>query len=237
MAWTERALMAGQGSGRLVDSRLSMSVSAPKPSGYYGLERADVVAELPAPIGRALDVGCGEGGVGRSLKAAGATWVSGIEIMPAAAEVAFGVLDEVFVGPVDAALEDGALAGPFDTICCYDVLEHLADPEPVLRGLRGVAAPGARLHVSIPNARHFSLILDLVLRGTFGYTEFGHRDATHLRWYTRRDIVALVNRCGWDVQWTRADTFRGRNRYVDRLTLRRAREFLALQWHVLAHAR
>ena len=213
-----------------------MSVSTPKPSGYYGLERADVVAELPSPIGRALDVGCGEGGVGRSLRAAGATWVSGIEIVPAAAEVARGVLDEVFVGPVEGALAQGVLAGPFDTICCYDVLEHLADPEPVLRGLRSLAAPGTRLHISLPNARHFSLLLDLVFRGTFGYTEFGHRDATHLRWYTRRDIVALVGSTGWDVQWAVADTFRGRNRYVDRLTLRRAREFLALQWHVLAHA-
>ena len=140
---------------------MDASVSTTKPAGYYGLERADVVAELPQPIGRALDVGCGEGGVGRSLRAAGATWVSGIEIVPAAAEVARGVLDEVFVGSVEAALEDGALAGPFDTICCYDVLEHLADPEPVLRALRSVAAPGARLHVSIPNARHFSLLIDL----------------------------------------------------------------------------
>ena len=89
---------------------MDASVSTTKPSGYYGLERADVVAELPQPIGRALDVGCGEGGVGRSLRAAGATWVSGIEIVPAAAEVARGVLDEVFVGSVEAALEEGALA-------------------------------------------------------------------------------------------------------------------------------
>ena len=213
-----------------------MSVSTPKPSGYYGLERADVVAELPQPIGRALDVGCGEGGVGRSLRAVGATWVSGIEIVPAAAEVARGVLDEVHVGSVEAVLEAGGLAGPFDTICCYDVLEHLVDPESVLRALRAVAAPGARLHISIPNARHFSLLIDLLFRGTFGYTQFGHRDATHLRWYTRRDIVALVGEAGWDVEWAVADTFRGRNRYVDRLTLRRAREFLALQWHVLARA-
>ena len=48
--------------------------------------------------------------------------------------------------------------------------------------------------------------------------------------------MALVDRTGWSVQWAIADTFRGRNRYVDRLTLRRAREFIALQWHVLAHA-
>ena len=75
--------------------------------------------------------------------------------MPAAAEVARGVLDEVYEGSVEAALADGRLAGPFDTICCYDVLEHLADPEPVLRSLMALAGPGARLHVSIPNARHF----------------------------------------------------------------------------------
>jgi SAM-dependent methyltransferase len=215
---------------------MDASVSAAKPSGYYGLERADVVAELPRPVGRALDVGCGEGGVGRSLRAAGATWVSGIEVVPAAAEAARGVLDEVYAGSVEAALAEHGVSGPFDTICCYDVLEHLVDPERVLRSLRELAAPGARLHVSIPNARHFSLLVDLMLRGTFGYTEFGHRDATHLRWYTRRDVVALIGRTGWDVQWAVADTFRGRNRHVDRLTLRRAREFLALQWHVLAHA-
>ena len=174
---------------------MDASVSTTKPAGYYGLERADVVAELPQPIGRALDVGCGEGGVGRSLRAAGATWVSGIEIVPAAAEVARGVLDEVFVGSVEAALEDGALAGPFDTICCYDVLEHLADPEPVLRALRSVAAPGARLHVSIPNARHFSLLIDLVFRGPSATassatatrpTCAGTRGGTSWRWWTGR---------------------------------------------------
>jgi O-antigen biosynthesis protein len=213
-----------------------MSSTADKPAGYYSLDRAELVAELPRPIGRALDVGCGEGGVGRSLRVAGASQVHGVEIMPAAAAVARETLDSVFAGSVEDAIAEGALAGPFDTICCYDVLEHLADPEPVLRSLRALAGPGARLHVSIPNARHFSLLLDLLFRGTFGYTEYGHRDATHLRWYTRRDIVALVGRAGWDVQWAVADTFHGRNRYVDRLTLRRAREFLALQWHVLAQA-
>jgi O-antigen biosynthesis protein len=213
---------------------MDASVSTTKPAGYYGLERADVVAELPQPIGRALDVGCGEGGVGRSLRAAGATWVSGIEIVPAAAEVARGVLDEVFVGSVEAALEDGALAGPFDTICCYDVLEHLADPEPVLRALRSVAAPGARLHVSIPNARHFSLLLDLVFRGTFGYAEFGHRDATHLRWFTRRDIVELLESTGWRVDDVQTPVLKRRYRAAAAVSGGFAKEFLTIQWYVLA---
>jgi 2-polyprenyl-3-methyl-5-hydroxy-6-metoxy-1,4-benzoquinol methylase len=211
-------------------------VTAGKPAGYYSMDRADVVAELPRPIGRVLDVGCGEGGVGRSLRAAGATEVHGIEANPDAARVARASLDSVFAGTVEAALLGHELPGPFDTICCYDVLEHLADPAIVVAGLRELAAPGGRLHVSVPNARHFSLVWDLVGRGTFGYTEFGHRDSTHLRWFTRRDAVALVAAAGWSVQWAVADTFRGRNRYADRLTLRRAREFLALQWHILAVA-
>ncbi len=207
-----------------------------KPAGYYSMDRADVVAELPRPIGRALDVGCGEGGVGRSLRAAGATEVHGIEVNPSAAVIARDTLDSVYEGTVEAALLGGELPSPFDTICCYDVLEHLADPSIVLRGLRELAADGARLHISVPNARHFSLVWDLVARGTFGYTEWGHRDSTHLRWLTRRDAIALVGAAGWDVRWAVSDIFRGRNRYVDRVTMKRAREFIALQWHILAIA-
>src|SRR3954469_19319675 len=102
---------------------MDASVSTTKPSGYYGLERADVVAELPRPVGRALDVGCGEGGVGRSLRTAGGTWVSGMAMVPAGPDVARAVLDEVFAGSVEAALGEGGVTGPFDPVCCYDVLE------------------------------------------------------------------------------------------------------------------
>lgn len=207
-----------------------------KPAGYYSQERADLVAELPRPIGRVLDVGCGEGGVGRSLRAAGATEVHGIEVMPAEAAVARESLDSVFAGTVEAALETSSLPGPFDTICCYDVLEHLADPAFALRGLRQLAADDGRLHISIPNARHFSLVYDLVVRGTFGYTEFGHRDATHLHWATRRDLVALVQSTGWKVERVSGDVSGGNNARADKLTRGRAREFLALQWRVLARA-
>ena len=207
-----------------------------KPPGYYGLERADVVAQLPRPIGRALDVGCGEGGVARSLRAAGASAVHGIEIVPDAAQVARGHMDDVFCGSVEDAIAQGALKGPFDTICCYDVLEHLVDPPRTLQQLRELAAPGGRLHISIPNARHFSLMRDLIFKGTFGYTDSGHRDNTHLRWYTRRDLIAIVTEAGWRLEWVRPAEFRGRDRNFDRATFGRTREFITLQWHLLATA-
>jgi 2-polyprenyl-3-methyl-5-hydroxy-6-metoxy-1,4-benzoquinol methylase len=214
---------------------METATTTPKPAGYYDLERRDVVAELPLPIGNALDVGCGSGGVGRSLRAAGATGVTGVEVNPEAAAAAGAHLDAVHALPVEEAIAAGVLTGPFDTICCYDVLEHLVDPESVVRALREVAAPGGRLHISIPNARHFTLLYDLIVRGTFGYTEFGHRDATHLRWYTRRDLVAMVERAGWQVR-SCDGSFSGRDRYADRITFGRAREFLTVQWHLLATA-
>ena len=210
--------------------------TADKPAGYYALERADVVEELPRPVGRTLDVGCGEGNVARALRAAGATSIWGIEPVPSAAEVARRTLDGVIAATVEDALNDPALQGPFDTICCYDVLEHLVDPQAVLRELLRFAAPGGRLHVSIPNARHFTLLRDLIVRGTFGYAESGHRDTTHLRWYTRRDLAAMVVAAGWDVQWVRRPVFRGHDMTVERLSRGRLTEFIALQWHLLALA-
>ena len=198
--------------------------------GYYANTRDDIVDALPSPIGSVLDVGCGSGGVGAGLREAGASRLTGIEVVPEQAELARAQYDHVVAAPVEEALEQ--LEGPFDTILCLDVLEHLVDPEHVMRNLRDVAAPGARLQVSLPNARHVSLMVDLILRGTFGYTEWGHRDRTHLRWFTRRDIVEAMERTGWSVRRISHPELH-RSRALDRITRGRSTEFLVGQWYVL----
>jgi 2-polyprenyl-3-methyl-5-hydroxy-6-metoxy-1,4-benzoquinol methylase len=199
-------------------------------SGYYANEREDVVDALPRPLGSVLDVGCGSGRVGPGLRAAGAMRLTGIELVADQAELAKGVYDEVLAVPVEQALPQ--LIGPFDTILCLDLLEHLVDPEQVLSDLRRVAAPGARLQVSVPNARHVSLMIDLLFKGTFGYTEWGHRDRTHLRWFTRRDIVEAMERTGWAVQRISHPGLH-RSRHLDGLTRGKSTEFLVGQWYVL----
>jgi 2-polyprenyl-3-methyl-5-hydroxy-6-metoxy-1,4-benzoquinol methylase len=203
------------------------------PSGYYANERADVVAQLPRPVGRVLDVGCGSGGTAPGLRAAGATELVGIEVVAEVAEVAREVFDEVHVGPVEDVLDD--LDGAFDTVLCLDVLEHLVDPRDVLRRLRGLAAPGGTLQVSVPNARHLSLVADLLFRGTFGYAESGHRDGTHLRWFTRRDLVDAVTGAGWDVVRTSVPPL-ARSAGVHRLTRGWSSEFLVAQIYLTARA-
>ena len=214
------------------------SVRLPKPAGYYGEARANVIDELPLPLGRVLDVGCGEGGADAPLRARGATWITGIEILPEPAARAAERYDEVEVGDAIAALD--RVTGPFDTTLCYDVLEHLIDPAALARRLLEVSNPGARLHVSLPNARHYSLARDLVLRGTFGYTDWGHRDSTHLRWFTKRDVTHLLEEAGWRVVATVPSALH-RLRELKlpvpaRLVNGIAGEFFSRTWYVLARA-
>jgi SAM-dependent methyltransferase len=206
-----------------------------KPEGYYANERADLVAVLPRPLGRVLDVGCGEGRAARPLREAGAAWIAGVELHEPAAAAAARAYDQVLVGPVEDAL--GELEGPFDSILLYDVLEHLVDPAGLLRALHAVAAPGSRLHVSVPNARHVSLAADLLLRGTFGYREAGHRDETHLRWFTRRDLEALLRATGWDPVPGSHPALRGSRATLHRVTRGRLAELTFWQWVVLAYRR
>ncbi len=206
--------------------------AARKDAGYYDNRREDVVARLPPPIGSVLDVGCGGGGVAEALRARGATRVVGIELDPVAAARARERCDLVLEGSVEAALE--RIEESFDTICCYDVLEHLVDPWTVLGRLRERAAPGGRLHVSLPNARHLSLVYDLVVRGTFGYADFGHRDDTHLRWFTRSDLLAAIEGAGWSVRSVAHSPLSRPRRAAGRLTRGHSTEFVALQWFVLA---
>ena len=208
--------------------------TAAKPEGYYAQERAELVALLPRPLGRVLDVGCGEGGAGRPLREAGASWISGIELDAAAAERASHRYDEVVTGRAEESL--GRVRGPFDTFLLYDVLEHLAAPGALLESLLDVASPGARAHVSVPNARHWTLLRDLAVRGTFGYTDAGHRDETHLRWFTRGDIVRLLESAGWRVERIDHGPLHPLSRAAERLTRGLTAELLVYQWSLLARA-
>ena len=203
-----------------------------KPPGYYAQTRADLVALLPRPLGRVLDVGCAEGRTARPLREAGAERLVGVEIHAPSAERARALYDEVHVGPAQDVVP--TLVGPFETILLYDTLEHIADPDQALRALGAVAAPGARLHVSVPNARHWTLLRDLALRGTFGYADAGHRDATHLRWFTRRDLAATLEGAGWRVQSVSHGPLRPVSRLAERLTRGVSPEFLVYQWAALA---
>jgi 2-polyprenyl-3-methyl-5-hydroxy-6-metoxy-1,4-benzoquinol methylase len=202
-----------------------------RPPDYHDHARDELTRLLRRPVGALLDVGCGSGRAGSALRRAGATRVVGVEVDPAAAEEARKRYDEVLAGDAEEALS--GIRERFDTLLCYDILEHLARPAKVLLQLRSLTRPDGQLHVSVPNARHASLLRDLVFGGTFGYAASGHRDVTHLRWFTRSDMERLLAGTGWRVERVTA-TVVGRSRALDVWTRGLLHDFLALQWQFLA---
>jgi SAM-dependent methyltransferase len=73
--------------------------------------------------------------------------------------------------------------GAFDAAVCFETIEHVADPVPLLRSLHG-AAP--MLLASVPNEEGFPW----------------NRHAFHHRHYTPAEFEALLEQCGWQiVEW------------------------------------
>ena len=91
---------------------------------------------------KVLEVGPATGYVTQALAARGCR-VTGIEINPEAAKVARPHCERMIIGSVEEIDFDETFAGEqFDVVIYGDVLEHLLDPEGVLRKTARVLAPG-----------------------------------------------------------------------------------------------
>ena len=154
---------------------------------------------------RILDVGCGCGAHARAVRErAPRAHITGIEPNPQAAALAAEACDEVFSGTLDEYLatqaeSESAAAAPFDGVVLSDVLEHTADPVAFLRAL--AAAPALRaatIVLSVPNYAVWYNRL-FTLAGRFEYWWSGLYDRTHLRFFTRRSIRALLEYCDFEV--------------------------------------
>ncbi len=165
---------------------------------YYGYARPEVRDLVPAGARQILDIGCGAGALGASLKQRQRCHVTGIEAVPEAATAARAHLDDVRSG--DAFEELAALPlEHFDTIILADMLEHVADTDGLLSLARERLAPSGRLVLSIPNVRHWSVLMPL-LAGRWDYREAGILDRTHLRFFTRHSMREALEQNGFWIE-------------------------------------
>jgi 2-polyprenyl-3-methyl-5-hydroxy-6-metoxy-1,4-benzoquinol methylase len=171
--------------------------SAPKQGGYYKSVRKDVFPLLSPRPSRILDIGCAEGWTAAYLKEQGfCDWVGGLE--PVAEIKTADRLDLALTCPLETALDQNLLP-QVDTILCLDVLEHLVDPWMAVRRLADLLPKGGSLIASIPNIRHYKLVLNLLFKGNFRYQPYGILDSTHLRFFTRETAVELLEQAGLKV--------------------------------------
>lgn len=202
-----------------------------KQQSYYAFVRRDIEPLLPAHARRVLEVGCGGGGTLAWLKESGrAGWLAGIELSAAAAAVARPRLDELYEGDVDRHLDRFA-PGSLDLVLCLDVLEHLVDPWTTLQRLQTLLRPGGRLIASLPNVRHHSVLLPLLFTGRWRYETAGIMDRTHLRFFSRRTALDLLEQAGLALEAERSTYAWGSwDRWKDLASLGLLRAFFSFQY-------
>src|SRR5688500_8968787 len=157
----------------------------------YTGPRPDVAEMVAGDPRKLLDVGCSDGSLAATLP--GERW--GIEIDPEFAAAARKRLDRVLEGDALACLTQ--LDERFDLVICADSLEHMADPEAVLREVRRLTD---QCVVSLPNVRFYTTFTALALRGRWPRRDEGVHDRTHLRWFTDRDAREMFDRAGFRVE-------------------------------------
>jgi glycosyltransferase involved in cell wall biosynthesis len=88
--------------------------------------------------------------------------------------------------------------GRFDYCILADVLEHIRNAREVLQKCRTCLKPGGAIVVCVPNVAHWSVRIGLLF-GKFGYGLLGIRDTTHVRFYTKSTIRALLAETGFRI--------------------------------------
>jgi SAM-dependent methyltransferase len=213
------------------------SLYATKAEGYFTNARWDLLQLVEGKRLSVLEVGAGSGATLRAAKESGlAARAVAIDIVEPVRRESH--IDEFHVGSVEDMAFSFA-AHSFDVILLGDVLEHLIDPWKAVLRLRELLSEDGVMLSSLPNARNFRLLRDIVLRGDFRYGEAGLNDIGHLRFFCRRNAIELFERAGLDV--TRVAENMGAygwaHRLMDRLTLKLFHEFFVFQYLLVARRR
>ena len=133
------------------------------------------------PVGRALDLGCGDGALTALLPADRVTAADVSPVALARARNRVEVADFVELDPDrPLPLDDSA----FDLVLCAETIEHVRDVQLLLSEIRRVLAPGGALALTTPAYRGLAPPDPL---------------SPHIRFFTRRSLRRLLDSMGFDV--------------------------------------
>ena len=158
-------------------------------------KRMKLVARHVPPHGRVLDVGCAAGYFLRVMHDHGHD-VHGVEVSPAIAKEAVAALgaDRVHTGTLEEAVAaKGWREQSFDLVTLWDVIEHVPDPQALLRTARPLLAPHGKLLIETQNVTsRWARLL--------GKRWHHYKHDEHIYHFDPTTIRRLLADCGFEVQ-------------------------------------
>ena len=153
-----------------------------------------LLAHAPASS-RILEIGIGSGSIAKGLSQKNFE-IIGIEKDSSLAEQAGDYYQNILV--LDLDKEDIPFLEPFDFIILADILEHLEDPEGLLKRVRGLLKDNGKIIVSMPNIANWVIRLKLAF-GKFEYQDRGILDKDHVRFFTFKTAEDLIQKSGFEI--------------------------------------
>lgn len=198
---------------------------------YYQHARSQIwplICSQPASI---LEVGAAAGLTLKWLKSRfPEAKTTGVEINGELLPELHRNVDIALIGPIEEVLPR---LETYDLILCLDVLEHLTDPAGILRSLSRHLSALGQVIVSLPNVAHLSVSLPLLLRRQFDYKDAGILDRTHMRFFTERSVLGLLNESGLTATAGLVSGLQGpKAKMLDRLSFGALRHYLTKQYLV-----
>lgn len=156
-----------------------------------------LITESSASPLRILEIGCDLGATLLDIKNHYPnSQLYGLEINKAAVEISKHIANVALGNIEDKVIP---FEGTFDYIIFGDVLEHLHDPQGIIRFCREKLTPHGCILANIPNLMHISIIEQL-LHGRFEYTDTGLLDRTHIHFFTQYEIENMFRSEGYIIE-------------------------------------
>ncbi|GMT46031.1 MAG: SAM-dependent methyltransferase [bacterium] len=167
---------------------------------YFDSINSTLIDQLPENPGDILDVGCATGKLGEEIiqiKNPGS--YVGIEVVGTVAEEAKKRLTYVYVGQAEEWMPK-LKSKSFDWVILADSLEHTVDPWTILEEVNRLLKKEGHILISLPNVRNLGVITELLVNGTWNYRDFGIMDRGHLRFFTKKTILKMLDNYGFIVK-------------------------------------
>ena len=172
-----------------------------KPWYMNGLKLRYLLEDLREVRGRVLDVGCGAGQVARAVKR------ERPDLEVVACDMSHSAIEAASAAPdgVDFRLANAERLpftnGELDFVWIFDVLEHVDDPESVLREIARVLKPGGGFHIVLPLEGQPRTLYRLVGCGTRWTAKVRH--GGHIQIFSADRFRGMADACGLPVTRTR----------------------------------
>ena len=112
------------------------------------------------------------------------------------AEAAKNAYADIFIGLLDEIPD--AFLSDFNAILLMDILEHTPNPQESLQRLVDSQDKTTFFFISVPNIANIWIRLSLLF-GKFDYTDNGILDRTHLKFFTKKTLLAMLDATGLEV--------------------------------------